>query len=217
MILSPSILAADFGHLKEQLDILAENGINWVHIDVMDGMFVPSISFGMPVIKSIRKESNLFFDTHLMIEEPVRYVEDFKKSGADLLTVHVEACKDIPGTIKKIRESGMKVGLAINPETDGDKVFPYIKDADMILVMSVHPGFGGQKFISDVLTKVEIIRKEIDKTNPACRLQIDGGINADNIKTVVKAGCDTVVCGTAVFMGNIKENIEKIIRNACEA
>lgn len=214
MILSPSILAADFGSLKEQLDILSENGIKWVHIDVMDGMFVPSISFGMPVIKSIRKESGLFFDTHLMIEEPVRYIEDFKKSGADLLTVHIEACENLGSTIKKIKDSGMKAGIAINPETEAEKIIPYIKDADLILVMSVHPGFGGQKFINDVLTKVELIRNEIDKTNPECRLEIDGGINADNVKTVVNAGCDTVVCGTAVFKGNIKENIEKIVQKS---
>ncbi len=144
----------------------------------------------------------------------MRYIEAFKKSGSDLLTVHFEACKNLSETIGKIKEAGMKAGVAINPETDAKKIFPYIKDIDLALVMSVHPGFGGQKFISDVLPKVTLLREEINKTKPACHLQIDGGINADNIKDVIKAGCDTIVCGTAVFKGNIKENIEKIIQKS---
>ncbi len=207
-ILSPSMLAADFGHLAEQLRIIEENNIKWLHVDVMDGMFVPSISFGMPVIASIRKQTSLFFDTHLMVTDPERYIEDFKKAGSDLLTVHVEACRDTAATLEKIKKAGMKAGVSINPETDVKKVLPFVPQADLVLVMSVHPGFGGQKFIEDTLVKAEVVRREIDRVNPACRLEMDGGIHVGNLKTVLSSGVDTIVAGTAIFGGDIRENIE---------
>lgn len=203
------MLAADFGCLGKQLDILEKNDIEWLHVDVMDGMFVPSISFGMPVIASIRKQCRLFFDTHLMVTEPERYIEDFKKAGSDLLTVHVEACKDTAGTMKKIKSAGMKAGVTLNPETDVKRILPFVKDADLVLVMSVHPGFGGQKFIPETLEKARIIKEEIARTNPSCRLEMDGGINLSNLEEVLSAGVDTIVAGTAVFGGNIAENIVK--------
>ncbi len=213
-ILSPSILAADFGHLAKQLEIVEKKNTGWVHVDVMDGMFVPSISFGMPVIASIRKQTGLFFDTHLMVVDPERYVDDFKRAGSDLLTVHVEACKDVSATLRHIRSTGMKAGITLNPETDVEKVLPFVKDADLVLVMSVHPGFGGQKFIPESLKKAERIKKEIENTNPSCRLEMDGGINLQNLKEVLASGVDTVVAGTAVFGGDIEKNItefEKIM------
>ncbi len=207
-ILSPSMLAADFGHLAEQLRIIEENNIKWLHVDVMDGLFVPSISFGMPVIASIRKQTSLCFDTHLMVTDPERYIDDFKKAGSDLLTVHVEACRDTAATIEKIKKAGMKAGVSINPETDVKKVLPFVPQADLVLIMSVHPGFGGQKFIEDTLVKAEVVRREIDRVNPTCRLEMDGGIHAGNLKTVLSSGVDTIVAGTAIFGGDIRENIE---------
>ncbi len=207
-ILSPSILAADFGRLAAQLEVLEKNDLKWVHIDVMDGMFVPSISFGMPVIASIRKQTGLFFDTHLMVVDPDRYIKDFKKAGSDLLTVHVEACKDVSETLKKIKAEGMKAGISLNPETDVKALLPYVKEADLVLVMSVHPGFGGQKFIPETLEKARVIKKEIEACYPTCRLEMDGGINVSNLKEILASGVDTIVAGTAVFDSSIGTNIK---------
>ena len=206
--LSPSILAADFTRLGEQIKEVETAGGDWLHIDVMDGLFVPSISFGMPVIESIRPASNLFFDVHLMVQEPIRYIDEFKRVGADLITIHAEACEDLEATISKIREAGCKVGMSISPDTDASVVEPWIKKVDMILLMSVHPGFGGQKFIPETLDKIRVVRQMIEEKNPCCDLEVDGGIHLGNVKEVMEAGVNVVVAGTAVFRGNIKENME---------
>jgi len=204
--LSPSILAADFTKLGEQIKKVENAGGDWLHVDVMDGLFVPSISFGMPVIESIRPASNLFFDVHLMVQEPIRYIEDFKKAGADLVTIHYEACEDIAATIAKIRECGMKVGLSINPETDVNVVEKYLKDVDMLLVMSVHPGFGGQKFIPESIDKIKAVRKMINEQGLDVDLQVDGGVGIANVREVLDAGANVIVAGSAVFGANTAEN-----------
>lgn len=209
-ILAPSILSADFTKLGEEIQTVDEAGAEIIHVDVMDGKFVPSISFGMPVIKSIRKSTDKMFDVHLMIEEPIRYIEDFVEAGADSITVHVEACSDVIKTIEKIRETGKKAAISLNPKTDVKEVVPYLHLVDMVLVMSVNPGFGGQKLIEETLEKVVFLRKEIDEKKLNCLIEIDGGINLENVSDIVKMGADVIVAGSAIFK-NPKENTIKFL------
>lgn len=211
-ILSPSLLAADFSKLGEQIEELNNNDIKYVHIDVMDGSFVPSISFGMPVISSIRKCSNATFDVHLMIDEPARYIDDFKKAGADLITVHAEACNHLNRTLAMIRQAGLKVGLAINPGTSLDCLKYVLDMVDMVLIMSVNPGFGGQSFIPNCLDKIKELKAMIDERGLDIDIQVDGGVNKENIKEIYEAGANVIVAGTAVFKGNISENITSLYR-----
>lgn len=197
--ISPSLLAADFSRLGEEVEKVAQGGAEWLHLDVMDGIFVPNISFGIPVIQSLKKVSSLFFDVHLMIEEPGRYISDFVKAGADLITVHAEACRDIAATLSAIRAAGVKAGLSIKPGTDAEDIYPYLGLCDLVLVMSVEPGFGGQKFMPSSLDKVRKLRKKIDAEGLDTLIEIDGGICADNAFAVTKAGTDVLVAGSAVF------------------
>lgn len=206
-ILSPSLLSIDFNNIEENANILDAAGVKWYHLDVMDGVFVKNISFGPPVIKSIRKITKAFFDVHLMIEEPIRYIDAFKEAGADLLTVHYEACRELDDTIAAIKKAGLKVGISINPETREEVVKPYLDKVDMILVMSVRPGFGGQKFIPDSIQKLEKIKAWSEEINPELLIEVDGGITTDNAGSVLKAGANVIVAGSAVFNGDINANI----------
>ena len=208
--LCPSILAADFNRLGEQIGILEDAGIKILHIDVMDGDFVPSISFGMPVITSIRKESGLFFDVHLMVREPIRYIKEFVDCGADSITVHLEACGDVEATIRAIHEAGVKAGISIKPATEAEAVRPYIRDVEMVLVMTVEPGFGGQKYIEACTEKIRRVREIEAEEGAEIHVQVDGGINDDTIPVVVNAGADYLVAGSAVFKGDLKKNADHI-------
>ncbi|MBQ9277407.1 MAG: ribulose-phosphate 3-epimerase [Lachnospiraceae bacterium] len=208
-ILSPSLLSIDFNNIEKNANVLDESGVKWYHLDVMDGAFVPNISFGPPVIKAIRKITDAFFDVHLMINEPKRYIDAFKEAGADILTIHYEACEDLDETISLIRKAGLKVGLAINPETDTKVVKPYIDKVDMILIMSVHPGFGGQKFMPVAIEKLNKVKEWSEKINPDLLIEVDGGINFDNVSTVLDAGANVIVAGSACFNGDIAENVSR--------
>ena len=210
--LSPSILSADFANLGNDITE-AEKSLcsdDFLHIDVMDGVFVPSISFGFPIIESIRKQCNLTFDVHLMITEPIRYVERFVKAGADIITVHVEACKALKETLNAIKALGVKCAVSINPKTDAEVLRNYINDVDMILLMTVEPGFGGQKYIDAVTEKIKAVRRMITDSGRDIMLEVDGGIYSDNISTVIEAGADVIVCGSAIFKGNISDNIREL-------
>jgi len=210
-VLSPSILAADFKVLGQEMKKTEENGAAYIHFDVMDGMFVPSISFGMPVLASINDATEQFMDAHLMVQEPIRYVEAFQKAGADYVTVHLEACEDVKTTLDKIHACGMKAGLAVNPETDVKELVPYLEDVEMILIMSVHPGFGGQKFIPESLDKIREVRAMLNEKNLEIDIQVDGGIYVENVREVLDAGANVIVAGSAVFRGDAGENTAKFM------
>lgn len=209
--LSPSILSADFYKLGEDIRQTEENGAEYLHFDVMDGVFVPSISFGMPVLASIKPSVKQVMDTHLMITEPIRYVEAFAKAGADILTIHYEACEDVRATLEKIRECGMKTGLSISPDTPVEVLREFLGEVDMFLIMTVHPGFGGQKLIPETLDKVRELRGMLKERGLETDIQVDGGIYASNIKDALDAGANVIVAGSAVFKGNPGANTKELM------
>jgi len=198
-IIAPSLLAANFLELGKAAAMLNESEAAWFHLDVMDGSFVPNISFGLPVIEQIRKATTKVCDVHLMIVQPEKYIEAFKKAGADILTVHYEACQELAATLSKIKAEGMKVGVAINPNTDAEVLAPFIKDIDLVCVMSVYPGFGGQKFIEATYEKVKTLKQLILQAKATTLIEIDGGVDANNAGTLIAAGADVLVAGTTVF------------------
>ena len=207
--LAPSILSADFSRLGEELALVEKNGISILHIDVMDGMFVPSISLGFPVIESIRRNSKMIFDVHLMIKEPERYLERFAVSGADIITVHTESCLHLHRTIQQIKQLGKKCGVALNPATPLSSLDYVLEDLDMVLLMTVNPGFGGQSFIPAMYEKIRRLRELIEKKNLNIDIEVDGGIKAANAKQATEAGANILVAGSAVFEGDIESNIRE--------
>lgn len=214
-LIAPSILAADFARLGEEVSLVEAAGADWIHIDVMDGLFVPNITFGPDVVKAIRPYSKVPFDVHLMIESPERYIKAFVEAGANIVTVHVEATKHLHRVVQEIREAGVRPGVSLNPATPVCAVDGILEDIDMVLVMSVNPGFGGQSFIPSVIPKIKALKDRILSLNRRILIEVDGGIKADNIGQVAALGVDVFVAGTAVFNGGkYRENIELLRKNA---
>ena len=199
LIIAPSVLSADFSNLGSEIQMLNESDAKWIHIDIMDGMFVPNISFGFPVLEAINKISTKFLDVHLMIEKPERYLTAFKEAGADIITVHAEACIHLHRTVQQIKELGIKAGIALNPHTPVASLANVIKEIDLVCLMSVNPGFGGQQFIPATLPKISELKKMITETNSSALIEIDGGVTLENAPAIVEAGADVLVAGNTVF------------------
>ncbi len=210
--LAPSILAADFKILGQQVAEVSEAGAQYIHLDVMDGAFVPSISFGMPVIGSLRSCTDRIFDVHMMVEEPGRYINDFKEAGADLICVHAEACTHLDRTINQIKEAGLKAGVALNPATPLSVLDFILTEVDMVLIMTVNPGFGGQTFIPYTLDKVKALRRICRERNLETDIQVDGGVTCDNVRELIEAGANVFVAGSAVFKGNAADNTKAFLK-----
>jgi len=210
-ILAPSVLAADFSKLGEEVTKVANAGAKYIHLDVMDGAFVPSISFGMPVIEKLRGCTEAVFDVHMMVEEPGRYVQDMKKVGADLICVHQEACVHLDRTINQIKEAGCKVGVALNPATPVETLSCILDQVDMFLIMSVNPGFGGQKFIPYAVEKIKKLRGMLDAAGLKTDIQVDGGVTAANVRTLIEAGANVFVAGSAVFKNDAEANVKEFL------
>lgn len=211
-IISPSVLSADFGHLADDIAMLDRSEAEWVHIDVMDGVFVPNISFGFPLMPPIRKGTKKVLDTHLMIVNPEKYIERFAKAGADIVTIHLEATDDLHGAIATIKKAGVKAGVSIKPKTPVSAIVPYLNELDLVLIMSVEPGFGGQSFIEGSTEKVAKLRREMDRCGSQAMIEIDGGITLDNAAEVYAAGCEVLVAGSTVFASpDPEETIHKLL------
>lgn len=212
-ILAPSMLSADYMNLESEMKKLENLGVKWLHVDIMDGHFVPNLTFGYSMVSALKKVTSLTLDVHLMIDEPIKYIEEFIKAGSDFITLHIESDtkENIQKTIKLIKESGKKAGLSVKPNTKAEEIIPFIKDIDMVLVMTVEPGFGGQKFMADMMPKLKTLSDAIKKENPDCLLEVDGGINEENVKIVKENGASVIVCGSAYFNAEDKEKFIKTI------